>query len=185
MASKRAILFGTGSFAEVVDFYLGADSDYRVEAFTVSADALASPSFLGRPVTPFETVEAIYPPAEYDMFVAVGYAKLNRVRERFCGEARAKGYRLLNYVCSKATQWGRTEMGDNIFVFEDNSLQPFTAIGDGTILWSGNHIGHHSRIGRHCFITSSCRGLGTLPGGRTLLPRCELGNRRCNIDRQR
>ena len=88
------------------------------------------------------------------MFVAVGYAKLNTLRETFCGAARAKGYKLLSYVCSKATQWGATEIGDNVFVFEDNTLQPFTSIGDGTIVWSGNHIGHHSRIGKYCMITS-------------------------------
>ena len=27
-------------------------------------------------------------------------------------------------------------------------------IGDDTILWSGNHVGHHSKIGSHCFLTS-------------------------------
>src|SRR5690606_11663854 len=41
--------------------------------------------------------------------------------------------------------------------------QPFTSIGSNTILWSGNHVGHHSSIGDHCFIAShvvvsgSCR----------------------------
>ena len=44
--------------------------------------------------------------------------------------------------------------GKDVFIFEDNTLQPFTSIGADTILWSGNHIGHHSKIGNHCFISS-------------------------------
>ena len=29
-----------------------------------------------------------------------------------------------------------------------------TSVGNNTILWSGNHIGHHSKIGNNCFISS-------------------------------
>jgi sugar O-acyltransferase (sialic acid O-acetyltransferase NeuD family) len=152
--TRPAVIFGTGGFAEVVDFYLKRDSAYEVVAFTATNDALKVDSFLGRPAVPFDLVEQRYPPRTHEMFIAVGYAKLNKLREKFCGEARAKGYRLLSYVCSKATSWGDTKIGDNVFVFEDNTLQSFVSIGSGSILWSGNHIGHHSRIGSYCFITS-------------------------------
>ena len=37
---------------------------------------------------------------------------------------------------------------------EHNTIQPFVEIGENTILWSGNHIGHHSRIGANCFVSS-------------------------------
>lgn len=155
MADKRpVVIFGTGGFAEVVDFYLERDSGYRAVAFTATRDALNVDSFSGRPAIPFDEIEQQFPPNAHEMFVAVGYAKLNRLRERFCNEARTKGYKLLSYVCSKATSWGDTRIGDNVFIFEDNTLQSFVSIGDGSILWSGNHIGHHSRIGNYCFITS-------------------------------
>jgi sugar O-acyltransferase (sialic acid O-acetyltransferase NeuD family) len=152
--ARNAVVFGTGGFAEVVDFYLSRDSNYRVVAFSATADTIKDVTFLGRPLVPFDRIEGRFPPADHDFFVAVGYAQLNRLRQRFCEEARAKGYRLLSYVCSKATSWGDTKIGDNVFVFEDNTLQPFVAIGDGTILWSGNHVGHHSQIGKYCFVTS-------------------------------
>jgi hypothetical protein len=38
--------------------------------------------------------------------------------------------------------------------FEDNTVQPFVKIEDNVILWSGNHIGHHSVIESHNFISS-------------------------------
>ena len=28
------------------------------------------------------------------------------------------------------------------------------SVGDNVVMWSGNHIGHHSKIGSHAFITS-------------------------------
>ncbi len=151
---RKAVIFGTGSFAETVDFYLRADSGYEVAGFSATGDAGTAGVAFGRPVVDFERVTERFPPDEHDMFVAVGYAKLNRVRQEFCDAARKKGYKLLTYVCSRATFWGECELGDNVFVFEDNTIQPFTAIGDGSILWSGNHIGHRSRVGRYCFLTS-------------------------------
>ncbi|HEU4930551.1 MAG TPA: hypothetical protein VFT48_00650, partial [Pyrinomonadaceae bacterium] len=37
---------------------------------------------------------------------------------------------------------------------EDNTIQPFTSIGNNVVLWSGNHIGHHSVIKDHVSFTS-------------------------------
>ena len=33
-------------------------------------------------------------------------------------------------------------------------MQPFVTIGNNVVLWSGNHIGHHSTIDDDCFISS-------------------------------
>ncbi|MDF0643540.1 MAG: acetyltransferase [Nitrospira sp.] len=169
--TKQAVIFGTGSLAEVIDFYLAHDSSYRVVAFTATGDFVGQSQFLGRPLVAFEAVAIQFPPDSHEMFVAVGYRHLNRLREQYCFEARAKGYKLLTYLSSKATHWGDTKLGDNVFVFEDNTIQPFVKIGNGTILWSGNHIGHHSSIGANCFISSHV----VVSGHCTVGDRCFLG----------
>ncbi|MEM7033668.1 MAG: sugar O-acyltransferase, partial [Chloroflexota bacterium] len=69
---------------------------------------------------------------------------VNRLRESFCKMLRADGYQLISYISPRASVMGDNEFGDNVFIFEDNTIQPYVKIGDGTILWSGNHIGHHS-----------------------------------------
>ena len=46
------------------------------------------------------------------------------------------------------------KIGENCFIFEDNTLQPFTTIGNNVVMWSGNHIGHHSEIRDHVFFAS-------------------------------
>jgi sugar O-acyltransferase (sialic acid O-acetyltransferase NeuD family) len=151
----KVVVFGTGSFAECVNFYLTHDSPHEVVAFTVHRDHVGNTQELaGLPVVAFEDVVERYPAAEHEMFVAVGYAHVNKLRAAICQQARDKGYQLITYVSSKATTWGDTQIGENCFVFEDNTIQPFVTIGDDCVLWSGNHIGHHATIGAHCFITS-------------------------------
>lgn len=151
--TKKAIIFGTGHFGEVVHFYLTHDSEYEIIAFTADADNLPS-QFCDKPVISFDDIEKKYSPNDYEMFIAVGARKMNLLRQNFCQKARDKGYTLLSYICSKAICWEKDKIGDNVFIFEGNVIQPFVSIGDGTILWSGNHIGHHSQIGSYCFITS-------------------------------
>ncbi len=150
---KKAVIFGTGTLAELVDFYLTCDSAYEVVAFC--SENPDSDSFCDRPLVNFETVESHFPPKHYEMFVAIGYRQMNSLRKNFCEQARAKGYKLLSYISSKATFWNKNNaVGDNVFVFENNNIQPFVSIGDGVIMWSGNHIGHHSNIGSYSFLTS-------------------------------
>lgn len=152
--TKRAVIFGTGSFAEVAAFYLTHDSSYEVVGFTATGDHAEASTFLNLPLVPFEQVNAAFPPGDHEMFVAVGYAKMNSLRGQFVAEAQERGYKMLTYICSKATTWPDLQIGSNCFIFEDNTIQAFVSIGDGTILWSGNHVGHHSAIGANCFITS-------------------------------
>jgi len=149
----KVVIFGTASFAELVHAYLSRDAKYEVVAFTAHRDNISSDRFCGLPVVPFEDVVASHPPASHEMFVAVGYRKVNQIRAAIYDEAKAKGYTLLTYVSPRCTNMAAS-IGDNCFVFEDNTLQPFVTIGNNVILWSGNHIGHHSTIGDHCYITS-------------------------------
>lgn len=154
MKNKKVVLFGDSAFAEIAYEYFTHDSEYEVCAFTVSNEYLNKESLFGLPVVAFEDVERLYPPDEYTMHIALVYNSLNRVRRKFYYEAKNKGYTLVNYVSSRAFVWHNVEMGDNLFIFEDNTIQPFVKIGSNNVFWSGNHIGHHSEIGSHNFISS-------------------------------
>ncbi|WP_057320501.1 acetyltransferase, partial [Mycobacterium tuberculosis] len=67
---------------------------------------------------------------------------------------KALGYELASYVSSHATVLNDGRIGENVFLLEDNTIQPFVSIGNNVTLWSGNHIGHHSTIHDHCFLAS-------------------------------
>jgi len=149
----KIVIFGNGSFAELAHFYFTNDSAHEVVAFTVNESHLGEKEFCGLPVLPYESIEKSFPPDSFGMYIAVAYKGVNKIRARIYQEAKSKGYVLATYISSKCTYWG-TPIGDNCFIFEDNTIQPFVTIGNNVIIWSGNHIGHHSTIGDHCFISS-------------------------------
>lgn len=151
---NKVVLFGTGSFAEIAYQYLSQDSEYEVVAFTADKAYIEEESLFGLPIVPFETVTEQYPPEEHGMFVAITYTNLNHLRTNKCAEAKEKGYELISYVSSDSTVWDDVSIGDNCFIFENQTIQPFVDIGDNVIMWSGNHIGHHSTIGDNCFLAS-------------------------------
>lgn len=154
MKTKKLILFGTGAFAEVAYWYFKMDSEYEVVGFTADKEYCTTGEVLGLPLIPFEEVESKYPPSEFDMHVAVGYNKLNLIRTNAYFRAKEKKYKLANYIDSRIRVWPNNKFGDNVFIFEDNTIQPYVEFGSNIILWSGNHIGHHSKVGSHTFITS-------------------------------
>jgi len=152
--NRPLVIFGTGDIAELAEYYFRTDSDRSVTAFTVDGAFVKEDSFKDRPVIPFEAIESEFPPSKFDLFVAVSYAGLNRLRSEKMAAAEAKGYALAFYLSSHAFIWRGFAAAPNLFVLENNVLQPFCRIGRGVTLWSGNHIGHHSAIGDHCFIAS-------------------------------
>jgi len=151
---SSVVVFGTGQLADLAHFYLTHDSIHQVAAFTVDAAYVDSPAHNGLPVVPFEEVAKHYPPGEFQMFIPISFKKMSHVRADRFRQAKEMGYRLVSYVSSKATVWPGFAPGENCFIFEDNTIQPFVKIGDDCVLWSGNHIGHHTTIKNHVFITS-------------------------------
>lgn len=151
---KKLVMFGDSAFAEIAFEYFTYDSNYEVVAFTINREYIKRDTLFGLPIVPFEEVETLYPPATHEMHIALIYNQLNRVRKRIYEVAKGKGYLLANYVSSRAFVWPNVTMGDNMFVFEDNTVQPFVKFGSNIVLWSGNHIGHHSQIKSHNFISS-------------------------------
>lgn len=151
---KPLVIFGIGDYAQLAHFYFDRDSEYEVSAFTVDASYAQEDTFCGRPVIPFDEVVKHYTPEKNEMFVALGYTKLNLIRKEKFLEAKSLGYRLASYISSRANVLNDGRVGENCFVFEDNTIQPFVSIGNNVTLWSGNHIGHHSKIGDHCFVAS-------------------------------
>lgn len=153
LKTKKAIIFGTGSIAELAYYYLTHDSEYEVVAFTADKEFISEDTFFELPLENFENIETIYNPSNYEIFIALSYANLNKVRENKYNKAREKGYTLLSYISSRCTNFS-DEIGDNCFILEDNTIQPYVKIGSNVTLWSGNHIGHHSVIESHNFIAS-------------------------------
>jgi len=151
---EKLIITGDSAFAEIAYEYFTYDSKYEVVAFSVEAEFLGKKKLFGLPIVPFEDLEKQYNPREHKVFVAITYIELNRVRTRLYRLAKEKGFSAVSYVSPRAFVWRNVEIGENCFIFENNVIQPFVKIGNNVIMWSGNHIGHHSIIRDNCFISS-------------------------------
>ena len=152
--SKQIFIVGDGAFAQIAYEYFTHDSEYEVVAFAVEKEFMSQQTLFGLPVVPYEDLLESHPPGRFGFFAALAYNQLNRLRHRFYRDLVSKNYEPVSYISSRAFVWGNVQLGDHVFIFEDNTLQPFVTVGPNTVIWSGNHIGHHSQIGRNCFISS-------------------------------
>jgi sugar O-acyltransferase (sialic acid O-acetyltransferase NeuD family) len=168
---KKLVIFGSGDIAQLAHYYFSKDSDYDLVAFTVDRSYIQQSSFCGLPVVAFDEITQLYPPDRVDLFVALSYSKINAVRKQKYLAAKAMGYRLTSYISSKASVLNEGRIGENCFIFEDNTIQPFVTIGNNVTLWSGNHIGHHSTVGDHTFIASHV----VVSGGVQIGEQCFIG----------
>jgi sugar O-acyltransferase (sialic acid O-acetyltransferase NeuD family) len=168
---SRVIVFGVGNIAELAHFYLTHDSPHDTVAFTVDRDYLPGEDFQGLPVVPFEELGDHYSPQDTKFFAPISFKRMNHVRAEKVAAAKEMGFECVSYVSSKATTFPGFECGENCFILEDNTIQPFVKVGANVVMWSGNHIGHHSTIGDHVMITSHV----VISGGCTIEPHCFFG----------
>jgi sugar O-acyltransferase (sialic acid O-acetyltransferase NeuD family) len=152
--NKKLILIGAGELAEIAYEYFTYDSDYEVCGFAVEEQYLNQKELYNKPIVALESLDKVFPTEEYDVFVAIPASQLNKLRTRLYDFVKSKGYVCATYISSKAFVWRNVKIGDNCFIFENNTVQPFVEIGNNVILWSGNHIGHRTIIEDNCFLSS-------------------------------
>ncbi len=168
----KVVIFGVRDFASLAHYYLRTDSEHEVVAFTTHREFLPEEAtFEGLPIVPVDELNTRYPPNQFCAFAPMSHSKMNKLREAVYNELKSIGYTLISYVSTRATCLNDGAIGDNCFILENNTIQPFVTIGNNVVLWSGNHIGHHSQIKDHCFFTSHV----VLSGHCVVEPNCFLG----------
>lgn len=168
---KKIVLFGNSIYAESVYFSLRYDSSFEVVGFTVDQEYIGDNTLSGLPVVPFEHVESTFPPAEHQMFLALSFQRLNRLREEKYYQAKAKGYEFITYISSKTTTWPGLIIGDNCLASEYTTIGPRVEIGNNVTIGPNVTIGHHVVIKDHCFISAGV----VILGGVTVGPYCLIG----------
>ena len=152
--TRKLVIVGCGETGKIACEYFTLDSEYEVVGFAVDREFISCENISGRPVVPIEELEIKFPATEYWAFAAASSTNINRVRSGLYTNLKNKNFRLASYISSKAFIWPNSQIGENCFIFEGNTIQPFVTIGNNVILWSGNHIGHSSTILDHCFLSS-------------------------------
>jgi sugar O-acyltransferase (sialic acid O-acetyltransferase NeuD family) len=167
----KVVIFGDKMWASVSWYVLSHDSPHEVVGFTVDARYLSERTLHGLPVVAFDEVEKHFPPESVSMFAPLGAHNLNRLREEKHRAGKAKGYRFISYVSSKAVTWPDLSIGDNCLLAEGSTVQPFAKLGDGVIIRGSVNVGHHSQIADNCFVSGSV----SIGGAVKIGERCFLG----------
>ncbi len=152
--NKQLVIIGAGELAKIAYEYFTYDSHYEVIGFSVEENYLNAKTLYDKPIVVFERITEYFSPEKCELFVAIPASQLNRLRTRLYLAAKALNYNFATYISSNAFVWRNAEIGENCFIFEDNTIQPFVKIGNNVILWSGNHIGHQTIIEDNCFLSS-------------------------------
>ena len=163
---KNLIIFGTGKIAEVIHYYATQDCGYEVAGFTVDEPFRMADTFLGLPVVSFSEVEKVFPCEQYNIFVALGYHDLNKLRKKKCEEAMAKGYKLISVVSPKCNLPLNVSFGYNCFIMPPCEIHPCVKIENNVFIWSGAIVGHHSVLESDCWLTSGCNVSGNVVIGK-------------------
>jgi sugar O-acyltransferase (sialic acid O-acetyltransferase NeuD family) len=159
---EKVVLFGTSEGSKLVHFALSRDPSYEVAAFTVDRAYIKEEKFCGLPLIPFEEVEAVYPPGDYKMMVAIYANEMNRVRAEKYNQAKEKGYTLISYIHPQAIVAPDLVIGDNCFISEGAICRPCLTIGNDVIVMAGAFIGHYAVIKDHCFIGNRAVVMGAV-----------------------
>ncbi|MDB6097050.1 MAG: putative rane protein [Francisellaceae bacterium] len=151
---KPLVIFGTGKLAELAHYYFSNDSNYKIVAFTLDEKYIQNHEFCKLPVIPFEQIHQRFSAKTHYFFIALGYSKVNQLRKEKYLTIKELGYKFASYINSNSTILYNNYIGENCFILENNTIQPFARIGNNVIIWCGNIIGHNSIIEDHCFIAS-------------------------------
>jgi NDP-sugar pyrophosphorylase family protein len=153
----KVIIYGAGSLAELVCYFMGYFELNKVKAFTVEKKYLEKKELMGLSVVPYENLLKLYPPDQYKIFIAIGPQYVNRARERMYLDAKAKGYSFVNCICSSSLTFPDLVTGENVFIGITARISPFVKIGNNVIIMDSK-IAHHCQINDHAFIGCSTIG---------------------------
>ena len=116
--TQKVIIYGDSDFAEQVYYQLETDGRYKILAFTVDESKFEKNTFIGLPVIPFQQLSNHYSTNEVQIFPAIGYSKLNTIREIVVSEIKQAGYKLLTYISKKAHVSINAEIGYGCYICE-------------------------------------------------------------------
>lgn len=156
--TKKLIIFGNTNYSEMICDYFEEYTEYEVCAFTVHEKYKKVDSYYGKLNISFEEITNVCNPSEYDMFVAIGSLRLNKVRADICKQAIQKGYNLATFIHPDAYIGSKVTIGKNCVIMECCKILSRTTIGDNVVVWPIAFISHNNVIKDNVYIVGSTNG---------------------------
>ncbi len=151
---KPVFIFGAGTMAKLAWHCFEHETQYSVSSFIVDDSLYSQNEFCGLPIISSNDFIQNNPPEACLLFIALGYQKLNSLRQYIFEKFKNLQYRFISCISSRAMIMNEGNIGKNCFIMEGAVIQPFSRIGDNCILWSGSILSHESSIGNNCFLAA-------------------------------
>jgi sugar O-acyltransferase (sialic acid O-acetyltransferase NeuD family) len=145
------VIYGNGILADLLLAVMEGSPRFRPCAVTADAPYVSGTTFRGLPLLALEDAVDRYPPARFEMMVAVGYRRMRTRREVFA-RAKSHGYRIPSFVAPGARVYPDLEMGEGNIVFDNVYLGPGGRMGSNNVIRPQTYVGHGFRIGDHVFV---------------------------------
>ncbi|MBN2716290.1 MAG: hypothetical protein JXX14_10575 [Deltaproteobacteria bacterium] len=167
--NRPLIICGNGAMAQTMFHVL--ERTHEVVAFTVEDEFVQQRELLGQELVPFSEITHRFTPSSYAMLIAIGFVKMNAVRQRLYTQAKSHGYQLISYVHHSVDLHNHIVIGENCIIMEHVAIHPGTTIGNNTFISSNANIGHDCRIGENCWINGGV----SIAGGVVIENNCVVG----------
>lgn len=151
---KPLIIIGLGETAKLAYEYFKFDSNYEPCLFAVNSCYKTCDTFYDLPVVSLENLNNTFSTNQYYCFIAMGSGRLNTDRQIVFEKIKTMGYKCATYISSKSSVWQNVEIGENCFIMENVTIQPFAKLGNNIIMFSNSVVAHSSVVCDNCFISS-------------------------------
>ena len=148
----KVVLYGIGPTALTFFHEAINNGDWEIAAFCCAGKDIETAEYCNHPLVPFEDVERLYPPETYSMMALFGHKRMRDREDAFCA-AKAKGYRLANYISARANVEDGVVMGEGNVVCAFSHIGFEYHMGDGNIVRQNVYIGHQGSMGSHNIIS--------------------------------
>ena len=167
----KVLIYGDGALAEQYLWQLESDDRYEVVGFCVDEVFYQENTFHNIQVFRFQELSTYFDMSDVYILVAIGYTKMNSIREKIFNLIEKCGYNLLTYISKSAIIGKHVTIGKGSFIGNYVVISPSSIIGKGCIIYSSTCIGHYCHINDFCYL-SICIALG---GHVTISRNCFLG----------
>ena len=135
---KPIIIFGAGKVAQIIHFFFSEYTNRKIISFCVDSKYKRKDKLNEIPIIKFDELINDYPPSNVDIFVAMGYQEMNKVREKKYKLFKSMGYTLASYIDPNSNIPKNCIVGENCFLMSNICIHPFVKIGNNVFIWSGN-----------------------------------------------
>jgi len=144
---KKAVIFGDTNYSGMIYSYIkNTPGCPEVSAFVVDRAYIKKNEFCGIPVRAAEDILSDFPPVDYDVYICIGYQKMNEIRRTVFNRLKDMGYHILNYIHPDARVYG-SKIGEGNIVLTFAIIGLHSEIGNCNIFMDGSVFGHDTVMG--------------------------------------